>query len=323
MPAVVVLAGPEILLQARRTREIREQLKERHGGVDLVRFDGATARPADVLDECRSFGLMVTHKLVVADNADQLLKEGARPLFERYAQAPSESATLVLRATKWNKGKFDEMVGEFVKCEAPAPSAAVGLAREFAGERNASLAPGAAEAIVERVGCDLGRIETEIAKLAAAADDGKGGPARITPELVSELTGRSGEEDLWAIQGTLLSGDRAAAVSHLRDLIVLSRQPAAGLSFAFLDLARKLHAISRGTREGVPPAVLGRALKLWGSSANAVMEVGRGVDPSRAHRLFRAAVEADVRFKSGLGDAARGLEVLALRFAALSASSRR
>src|SRR5207253_8118234 len=63
---------------------ICELLTKAHGEIDSFRFDGASASAAEVLDECRTFGLMRQQKLVIVDNADALLKspedvEGAAP----------------------------------------------------------------------------------------------------------------------------------------------------------------------------------------------------------------------------------------------------
>src|SRR6185436_11346291 len=71
---VVLLTGPERFMQDLLTQRLKEELEQAHGQVDSIRFDGASAQIADVLDECRSMGLMQQHKLVLVDSADQLLK---------------------------------------------------------------------------------------------------------------------------------------------------------------------------------------------------------------------------------------------------------
>lgn len=321
---VVILQGPEVFLHDHHTQTLREALAKARGDVEVFRFDGQSAAPADVLDECRSFGLMARHKLVVVDNADQLVKEGARPLFERYAQSPCDMATLVLRSTKWHAGKLDEMVaavGAVVRCEPPSLDEAVGRACTMASTRHgAKLNREAAAALVDRVGADLGQLDTEIAKLAASAASSaepKGVPV-ITAELVSTLTGRTREEEVWDIQEALLSGDRTHALSRLRDMLVISRHAAPALSYAFMDLSRKLHSLARATRAGQNPWSLRGPLRLWGATGERVMEVAKRTDPDKAHKLFRATVEADARSKSGLGDAERGLEILALQFGSLT-----
>lgn len=311
---IVVLHGKDAFLRAEYTASLRRALEEARGAVDTLRYEGA-AEVADVLDECRSFGLMQQHKLVVVDDADQFVKDSARPLLERYAEHPAEDATLVLRAERWNKGKLDkliEAVGVIRKCDAPTEGQAAAWAQHRAQVRHgAEIGQDAARALVARVGADLGRIDAELAKLAAAA--GKNG--KITPELVGEFVGVSREEEVWGMQAALLGATPEAALGHLRELIEVSRQPTVLISYALCDLARKLHLATVGLRAGENPGAIGKTLKLWGPSQDAVMRAARGADPSATMALLDAALEADVAQKTGLGDPERHLERVVLRFA--------
>ena len=99
---MVVLIGKELFLRSQYTSMLRSALEQAHGEIETFQF-GGDADSAAVLDECRSFGLMAGHKLVIVDDADQFVRAETRPMIERYAQNPSEQATLVLRSAKWNK----------------------------------------------------------------------------------------------------------------------------------------------------------------------------------------------------------------------------
>lgn len=330
---IALLIGPELFLQAELAEELRAALEGVHGRVGTFRFDGASATPAAVLDECRTFGLMEPHKLVIVDNADQLVRSAEdeaedaarrpgqltrREIVERYAQAPCDAATLVLRAEKWHKGKLDQMierVGVIRRCEEPSSGEAAAWAVRRARDRHgATLEPGAATRLVERLGCDLSRLDSEIAKLALNAVDGDN--AVITPAAVSDMVGRSREEEVWVIQSALLSGDAETALRSIRDALDVSRHHPVLVSWACVDLARKLHGASRGLAAGARPFELMKALRLWGESGNRVLEAAQRVPARRAAGLLREAVEADVRQKTGAGEPERVLEALALRFAA-------
>ena len=131
---VVVLCGKEIFLRSEYTGQLREKLESEHGQVDVVRFDGESAQAAEILDECRSFGLMAAHKLVVVENADKLVSESTRPLLQRYAEAPSDGATLVLRASTWRKGNLDKAI-EKVGVITPCDQASEAVAQRWAVRR--------------------------------------------------------------------------------------------------------------------------------------------------------------------------------------------
>ncbi len=312
---VVLLAGPDQFIAGEHTNSLKEKLIAKHGEVDILHFDGAAANPADVLDECRSFGLMQQHKMVVVDNADQFVKDDKRPLVERYVQEPSDGATLVLRAAKWHKGKLDDMIaaaGTVCPCEEiDDATAAIWAVKRAEKRHGAKLDQRAAAALVDRVGAELGRIDSELGKLAVAGDK----PGTITTELVSKFVGRSRDEEVWGIQATLVGGTPAQSISHIRDLIEVSRQPTVMISWAMIDLARKLHAASRGVRAGMNPFQLAGALKLWGPSRDTILGVAGKIDPDAAADLLDACVKADVRQKTGLGEPQRTIEVLALKFA--------
>lgn len=313
---MVLLSGKEAFLRTEYSARLRAMLNEAYGQVDLFSFDGASAQPADVLDECRSFGLLAGHKLVVVDNAEQMIKEESRPLFERYAAAPEGGATLLLRSDKWRPGKLDDLIeacGAYIACDPIEPHQAAAWAMKRCQFRHdATLESGAAELLVARLGVDLTRIDSELAKLALAS--GVGGT--VTRALVAELVGASREEEVWGIQSDLLSGSAEEVVQSLRYALDVSRHPATLVGWAMTDLARKIHAASASSRAGVPVHAIARDLKLWGPSQSLVEQAARRIDPDRAADLLHACVEVDAQSKSGVGEPEHLLERLALRFAA-------
>lgn len=321
----VVLHGSEEFLRQLHTASLKDALTKAFGEVDSVQFDGETARAAEILDECRSFGLIATHKMVVVDNADEVVKEENRGLFERYAQSlidakGDSSATLVLRCKAWRPGKIDKLIaeiGSIQKCETVDDQKAITWAiARCRKEHKGEMTREAAEMLVARVGGSLGRIDSELGKLAAAAGaqaDGK--PDPITPALVREMVGVSREEEIWNIQGTLLSGDVRRALEELAYSVDVSREAPAKIFFAFTDLARKLHAASQGVRLGMNGWQLKGPLKLWGSSLDTIMGAATSLPTNETRRLLRVSLTNMTRDRSGLGDSVRLLERTAIEFA--------
>lgn len=314
---VGLLHGKDIFLRTLHTAALKAALEKLHGSIDIALFDGSSGSAADVLDECRSFGLMAGYKLVILDNAEQMVKESNRPLFERYCEAvagpDAPSATLLLRANTWHPGNLDKLiakVGAVIKCDEPAPADAMSWAKRRASkEHQAPISDDAVRTLVERVGTNLGRLDSELAKLAAASNG-----SEITRELVVEFVGESREEAAWSIQAGLLDArNPAEGLGHLRSLLDISRQPAQAIAYAITDLTRKLHAASRTLAQGGSPQSLFKPLKLWPGAAEPIMTAARRRSPDRALHLFRAAVDADLRSKSGLGEQDRSLEMLVVQ----------
>ena len=319
---VAVLVGKEGFLRTQNLDVIRTALAAEFGDVDTLRFDGAEAEVADVLDECRSFGLMAAHKLVVVDQADQFVKEHARPLAERYAQAPSEGATLVLRCEKWNSGKtLDEAiraVGGFVDCSALTEAMAERWAGLRASKRHGvTLAPDAGRLLIGRLGVDLGRIDTELAKLAiGAGSNAEDGAGTITAEAVRAMVGVTREEEVWGIQETILTGGPERALAELREILGVSKQPPTLVMWALLDLSRKLHAAARGIAAGEQDRDIGRSLRIWPQEkAGVILHAARRLGVGGSWAFFQRVLEADASVKTGLGRDTRWLERLTLEFA--------
>lgn len=325
---IVLLHGANQFLATEYLAALKAKCEKELGAVDVLHFDGLSARLADVLDECRSLGLMQQHKVVVVENAENIVKEDNRPLVERYAQSPEAGTTLVFRATKWYKGKLDDMIaacGLVVECGDVSEAVALKWAIARADKRhNATLAEDAAFLLVERCGAELGRIDSELGKLSAMALGESGADphhpdtkAVITKPMVSELVGRSREESAWEWQSTLVTGHTAAALERERYLVNILREPPQLLWWACMDLSRKLHAAANALKAGDNEFAVAKALKLWGPAKDTILAKARELGPVGARAAFKLAVEGDQRVKSGLGDAERTLEVVTVRLTSM------
>jgi DNA polymerase III delta subunit len=340
-PTVLLTTGPERFLALAETDRIREAMVREHGEVATFTFDGASCSAAEVLDELRSMGLMASAKMVIVENAEQMLKEkedgesapvrgvarkSNRELMTEYAAQPERSSVLMLRAGgKWNKGKLDTAIveggGVIIDCQPPGPAEAERWCLTRARTHKTELDPAGAKMLVEKIGCELGRLDSELEKLAIAAA-GRGEP-KVSASLVSEMVGFSREEEsIFALQRFLLQGDPEVALRQVRQMIEVSRETPASLMVAMVDLARKIDGASRGLAARESEGVVGARLKLWGSSQAAILGAGRRLKPVDTAALLGAAVEGDARIKSGRGEPEHIVEALTLRFTGLAGSAR-
>ncbi|MEC9373061.1 MAG: DNA polymerase III subunit delta [Planctomycetota bacterium] len=310
---VIILKGSDEYLRHLRTNEIREVMEGAFGNVDVLRIDGTTANAADALDECRSMGLMQQHKLVVIDDAERLVKEDARPLFERYAEAPSEDATLVLRSGAWRPGKLDKIVeggaGAIFQCDNLSPGQAIKWAVNRAKKRlEATLEPDAAELLVDRIGVDLGRLDSEISKLSAAGEGGV-----ITRAQVKELVGGTREEAGWNLQGAIMRGDPEEAMTMLQRILTSAKDQEVFVSIVLMDLARKLSKASMLARQGLGEYQAVTAAGFFQPARPLAADCLLRIDADRAVAAFEAAVETDRRMKTGFAEHRRAVESMTVR----------
>jgi DNA polymerase III delta subunit len=324
---VVAIVGPELFLHAEHARRIKDAIAQRHGESDAVRFDGESADAAGVLDECRTFGLMITHKLVIVDSADKFVNAGTRAMLERYAADPSPSATLVLRSINtWIPGKLGEAIqgsGGYFKCESPKEADLPAFIAERArSAHGVEVEPEGAGILIERLGTDMAKIDRELAKLAAglplAGSDGSARPI-VTAKHVRAMVGLSREDEVWGVQADLLSGSPELALRRVRELIHVSRQPTTLVSYACVDLGKKLSVLSRAMAGGLNPFQAAGRAKVWGSSRDAMLSAAKRLGPGGTATVLREAVRADANQKTGVGDPQRTLELMALRLGSIAA----
>ncbi len=299
---VVILHGKDSFLRVEWSRRLRTALETHFGGVDEFTFDGSIATLATVLDELRSYGLMSSHKLVIVDNADAFFgAEDRRRAMERYAEDPMKEATLLLRSQNWRPGNFDKIVskiGIILKCESPSDAdAGRWCVARSEKHHKIQMDLDAATLLVERVGADLARLDSEIGKLAvgALASERK----KIDLFTVRELVGASREEQAWEIQDAILSGDSGRAAAKLTELLRISKAPEVMISWSAIDLARKIHSAAALAAQGVSDGQIAKELRLWGESTIPILRAARKIGEIRAAALLHQAIYTDFQMKSG------------------------
>lgn len=313
--SIVILYGTETYLLTENLALLRDTLEAEHGDVDIIRFDGTSAEMPDILDEARSYGLMQAYKIVLVDDADVLLKsEQYRRALEHYAESPADSACLVLRASTWNKGKLDAMVlkvGQIIECEPPTIARASSWLQKRCSKRyGCQVTPAAAALMVERIGTSLSRLDAELARISLMGEPGQD----IDVAVVREHVGRSREENVWEIQSVLLTGNPAAAIRKVRELMLVSRHDAVPIFWSIVDLARKLRVAQALRHDGLSDGEIAKALRLWGDGKQAILRIMSKVQPGTLNRLMQDAVSAIERGRRGLGSSDGAAEMLALRF---------
>lgn len=314
---ILVLHGPEQMVMAEHMDALKAAITKAHSDYEVFRFDGKSATLSDVFDELRGYSLMSTYKLVVIDEAEPFVK-AHRAALERYAESVVDHATLVLRTPAWHKGNLDKLiakVGAVIKCEPPKPAdAARWLVERSQSHHATELKPNAASALVDRVGPHLMLLDAELGKLAVMSETGV-----IDLKLVDSAVGQSSDAKAWVMQEPLLAGmaRRSAmpALEMVRELIDLAGHDPVPVTWAVIDLCRKLSVAWAMKASGQSDQAISKAMRLWGGQVRPFMDVVRKLDAASATRLMQLSLESDARTKSGLGQARRNLEALCVSLA--------
>jgi DNA polymerase-3 subunit delta len=316
---MVILSGKESFLMTRYTNDLEKTLTQEHGEVERIVLDGAVSDLATILDEVRTFDLLMKHKLVIVDNADVFLaakgseKKSPRKSMEKYAQSPVQSATLLLRAQTWRPGNLDKLVSKIGLVYKLQTLSEVDTVRWCIGrcgkEHGCSLDTQSAQLLVRRIGLSLTRIDAELGKLSAMVAP----ETAITKEDVVEMVGLSREEQAWEIQSVVLTGNSSSAMTKLGELLDISKQPKELMMWSIVDLTRRLSAAATMLESGASGNDVRKSLKLFGDSGNKLMNASKRKTTTQLADLFTEAIAVDARTRSGLLDGRRGLELLTLK----------
>lgn len=165
MKGVVLILGPERFL----ARQAVERVIAAHPGLEVTRYAGEGTEAAQVLDDVRTPTLFGGGRVVVAEDAGEMLR-GALEAFAAYAGRPAPGAVLVLVATgldgRLKGAKQLKEAAEVIPCEPPRPWELAAWIRERAKDAYGLNAGDAAAGALRRlVGEDLGLLDAALARL--------------------------------------------------------------------------------------------------------------------------------------------------------------
>lgn len=295
LPPVIAVVGADRFLRTEMVRGLIAQ-----GGADNglgpTHFDGERATLAEVLDEVRTPSLLGGNRLVIVDDADELISR-FREKLERYCSAPAAGGSLVLLCDSLPKNqriyKAISTGGQITTVEAPKGRSLVSWiidrAKTVYGKR---LTAESADLLRTQVGDSSGTLDSELAKLATYV----GERAEIQLADIEALTDCHREEIIFAVVDALAEGDAATAVAAWDQVLATDRaapgRSIAGMAWALrtmLEARRELetggNVYSMAPRMRVDPGVLKRRLERFSTR--------------HLERMQRDLLEIDLAIKTG------------------------
>lgn len=316
VPAVVSLFGDEGFLKGLALNQLRQNvLKGDDGEFSLSRFDGRSVEWRSVSDELATVGLFGGgRRLIVVDDADDFVSEH-RSQLEDYTARPSRTATLALVVDSWPSNtrlaKAVAAAGLAVECKAPPEAKLLKWLTTWAKQRHgARLEREAAELLLETVGPELGLIDQDLAKLAAAA-----GAHPIGPDLVQKLVGGWRAKTAWDMLDAAVEGRTRQALVELDRLLLSGENPIGVLAQIGASL-RRFAAATRVIEQSEAAggrANLRQALELAGVKPFVMQKTEaqlRKLGRDRAGAFYRWLLDADLALKGSSSSPARSRIVL-------------
>jgi DNA polymerase III delta subunit len=309
---IYALVGSEPFLQLQRLAEILKLLAPDAQRSD---FDGERAELANVLDDLRSFAMFGGGKVVVVRNADEFVTR-YREQLEDYAAHPSDSATLVLRLNSLPSNqriyKAIAKVGQIDDCNPPKERDLPGwVLRHGKAAHGITLTGDAAALLADLLGGEMGRIDTELAKLALLATGG-----RVDAELVSNTVSFQRERQMWDMTNEIASGRPAEALRRWRQL--LQSDPSSEFRAVtwlciWLENVRKALAMKRA---GTNDAAICQTLRIWPrENQGPFLQTAATMGDGGVARALDLLAAVDKNSKSGVGEFATNVERFLLQLA--------
>lgn len=216
---IYVLAGTEPYFIDRLSAELVELLMpEQNKDFDMSLLYGLETDANRIIEACRQFPLLGSRRVVLVREAQQL--RGGLDALEAYCKTPSENTVLILCF----KGVEPDMRKAAVKAavnhgaviyesKKVYESALPAFISRRLKEYGATVEPKAAEMLVEHVGTDLSRMDSELEKLANSLPAGE---KRVTSAMVEEQTGLSRDYNNYELVSALARKNKTQALKIVR-----------------------------------------------------------------------------------------------------------
>ncbi len=313
---IYVVAGKEASLLTAECEKVLNQLLEPQQRVTgLFNADPATVSASQVLDELRTAPFLTERRVVLVKGADDFISKN-RGLLERYFDNPCPTGVLLLTVTSWpartKLAKKLSKVGRLINITQPKrwqlPSRLTKYARDA---HNKNLTTDAAELLIELTGETMGRLYSEIDKLALFAYTEKA----VTAEHVESLIGNNRLFNCFAVIDACLAGKAVQAVGRLRNMLAEDRTAEYIVVGAFAFHFRRMFGAKVLLEKGVGVSEIASRLRIWGNRDGFFAQL-RKITLKQIGLILQQLAETDYAIKTGRTKAKVAAEQLVLRLTA-------
>lgn len=304
-PDVVAVFGTDVTLRAWVLHQVTVE-------GDVMQVEGDATQWSDLKDELSTASLFdfgEGKRTIVVRDADQFLSKH-RPEIEGYVAKPGTASRFVLELdslasnTRLYKALHKDQM--LVACHGGVDGkrgVTHAMRQKFlcghlAARHDTKLTKGAADALVELLGEEIGMIDTEVAKLALYLEPG----GTIDEPLVREVVAGWQGKTVWEINEAIAAGDASEALRQLDKLMSGGQPPIALLP----QIAWSLRRLGMATAVVEHWERMGRKFRLEDALATAGFRSKEtqeakahllGIGRERARQLLPWLLDADLRLK--------------------------
>ncbi|HTA44778.1 MAG TPA: DNA polymerase III subunit delta [Bryobacteraceae bacterium] len=305
-------------------KRCREAIVAALAGVEPEQYDASETPLAAIIDDARAMSLFASERLIFVIGAEAAMPRTSRSEDEdeeggsgaaggadtlaAYVKSPTPGVTLIFEATRWDfegddkaknerARKFYGAIPDVVEFRRFSADDARAELDRIARAANLRLDPAAAEALVEALGADVGRIAVEIEKLSLY---GKPITADDLPLLVPDAR----QSTIFALVNALGRKDRARSLDALDALVREGEYLPLALTFLATQFRMALVAKEANLRGAsqVQGHFQRAGVQMWGSRADQVSTTAMKFSKEQLERGLKLIFEADRDLRSARPD---------------------
>ena len=312
---IYVIAGKdESLVNFECDKLLDGLLGEQERTTGFFNADPTEVSVSDVLDELRTLPFLAEMRVVLIRRAEKFISAN-RELLEKYFDNPSSTGTLVMTVGTWDArtklAKKLTSAGSLINVVVPRGGQLSQRLVQYAGDAHSKrLNRDAAELLVELGGDEMGRLYSEIDKLALYADSQKS----ITAGHVEALVGHNRFFNAFAVIDAVIAGNCVGAVERLRKMFSEDKSAEYTVVGAFAFHLRRMFNARVLMDKRVHTSQIAKQLRIWGNVDGFFAQVRR-LSLERIGEILGRLADIDYAIKTGRTTARVAIEQLVLNLA--------
>jgi DNA polymerase-3 subunit delta len=304
---VYLIYGSEELLLERAVKRLRDRLASVADlDFNLDTFDGPSTSADEIVNAANTMPFMSERRLVIVRDVDRLDAADLESL-AAYSRDPAPFTCLVLVATKVAKNsKLYRAVaanGVAYQYEAPKRSEYAGEVVKLLRARGKRISHAAAQDLVELVGRDLRRLDTEAGKLAAYA----GEAAEVSAADVSQAVAAGAASSVFELTDAVGERDTRLALQLLRRLLQSGESPL-GIHAMLTRHVRALVSARALAARGMVPEAMAPEMGIAPWLARAAARQASRYEAAELASALAGLADAEEQMKTSSADAGLVLE---------------
>ena len=313
---VYVIAGKEeFLVSGEYERLIDALLEPEERALGLFAVDSSTVTISQVFDELRTLPFLCKKRVVVIKGADEFISEN-RQLFEKYFDNPSPTGVLILTVATWSSqtklAKKLPIIGKLINVAELKSWEIPQRLSQYANEAHGkNLNKEAAALLVEYGGEEIGRLYSEVDKLALFAEGAKS----ITSQDVERLAGHNRLFNSFEVIDAITEQKVSEAIERLRGMLSEDKSAEYTVVGAFSYHFRRMFNAKVMLERGSSRQSVATSLRLWRNKEDGFFRQVGQMKLRQIGSVLQQLAEMDAAIKTGQTKAEVAVEQLVIKLA--------